>query len=109
MQLDEASDERQADPQAALRPIQRLVGLHEEVEDVLLHLRRDADAGVADPQHGLVVLAGQADRDPAARLGVLGGVVQQVRDDLLQAGRVALDRDGLGGSIDRRARAGALR
>ena len=109
VQLDQAMDERQADPQAALRPIQRLVRLDEEFEDVLLHLGRDPDARVADPQDGPVVLPGQADRDPAPRLGVLRGVVQQVGDDLLQAGRVALDRDRLATGSSRSAHGVAMR
>ena len=60
-------------------------------------LRRDADAGVAHPQHGLVAVARQrVSRDLAARVGVLGGVGQQVADDLRQAHRVGVDQQRLG-------------
>ena len=39
------------------------------------------------------------ERDPAARLGVLGGIVQQVRDHLREPGRVGVDdRSVSGGS-----------
>ena len=96
MQLDQTSHERQSDPEPAPRTIQRMVRLHEEIEDVFLHLGRDADPGVSHSQHGLVALSRQRERDLAAGLGVLRGVVQQVRDDLLQAGRVAFDRGRLG-------------
>ena len=66
-----------------------------------LHLGRDADAGVSHPQDGLIAFAAERDRDPAAGLGVLGGVVEQVRHDLLQPGRVAFDPERLGREIDR--------
>ena len=87
VQLGQAADERQADAQAALGPIERLVGLDEQVEDVLLHLRGDPDARVADGQDRLIVLAARRGRDSAARIRVLRGVIQQVGDDLLQARR----------------------
>ena len=106
VQFDETSHERQPDPEPAPRAIQRMVGLHEEIEDVSLHLGRDADPGVSHSQHGLVAFAAERDRDPAAGLGVLGGVVQQVRDDLFQTGRVALDPQRLGREMTSKARAG---
>ena len=48
MQRDETADDGQAQTQAALRAIQRLAGLREHVEHARLHLRVDADAGVAN-------------------------------------------------------------
>ncbi len=96
VQLGQAADERQADTQAALGPVERLVDLDEEVEDVPLHLGGDPDAGVPYGQDGFVALSCQGDRNSASRLGVLGGVIQQIRDDLLQAGRVSLEPHGVG-------------
>ena len=46
VQLDQASNERQPDPEPAARAIERMVGLNEEIEDLVLHLGCDADAGV---------------------------------------------------------------
>ena len=57
------------------------------------HLGGDADAVVADPDDDhAAVPARRSRRDRAARLGVLGGVGQEVDEDLLEPGRVGLDR-----------------
>jgi molybdenum-dependent DNA-binding transcriptional regulator ModE len=48
MQLDQVLDQRQADAQAALRAVQRLVGLREQVEHVRQEFGRDAGALVLD-------------------------------------------------------------
>ena len=55
----------------------------------------DADAGVPHPHDHLAALPLGRQPDPAARLGVLGGVVQQVAEDLLQPGRVGVQPDRL--------------
>ena len=61
-----------------------------------LQLGCHADAGVFDGQAGLIGFAAKRDRDSAAGLGILGRVVEQVRDDLFQTGRVAVDPERLG-------------
>ena len=48
MQLHQVLDQREPDAQAALRAVQRLVGLGEQVEDVRQEVRRDAGALVRD-------------------------------------------------------------
>ena len=53
VQLDQVLDQRQADAQAALRAVERLVGLREQVEDVRQQRRRDADAVVLHRDHDL--------------------------------------------------------
>ena len=56
VQPDERSHDGQPEPEPALRSIQRLPLLHEQVEDPRQHLGADADAGVAhDDQHAAVV------------------------------------------------------
>src|SRR5262249_57437136 len=60
----------------------------------------DADAAVADPDHGFVALPLHDQGNLAARPGVLGGVVQQVHQDLLEASRVGVDVDRLRGEGD---------
>ena len=50
----------------------------------------NADAGVPHPQHQLAALLPGRQQDGAPVVGVLGGVVEQVRHDLLQPGRVGL-------------------
>ena len=48
VQPHQAPHDRQPEPEPALRAIERLTLLHEQVEDPRQHLRRDADAVVAD-------------------------------------------------------------
>src|SRR5207237_5461811 len=62
-------------------------------EDAGQHLGGDADAGVAhrDDRVAPLPLGGQP--DAAAAVGVLGRVVEQVRDDLRQPGQVAVQGD----------------
>ena len=47
MSLDQAPDNRQPESQPALRPIDCLTLLHEQIKDVGLHLWRNPDSGVA--------------------------------------------------------------
>ena len=56
MHLDPALGERQADAEAAFRPVQRRFDLAEHLEDARHLCRADADAGVASPdeEHGEV-------------------------------------------------------
>ena len=91
MQRDEAAHDGQPQSQAAVRPIERLPLLHEDLEDARLHLGRDADSVVAHPdQHpSFPQLGGDGDAAPLGR--VLGGVRQQVRHHLGQPLRIAVD------------------
>ena len=52
--LDQAADQRQADPQPPLAAVERPLGLGEQVEDAGQQLRGDPDAVVADPDDRLV-------------------------------------------------------
>jgi hypothetical protein len=69
---------------------------HQRVEDPGLHLGRDAGAVVAATQHHHVSLAPARQHDAAARSAVLGRVVQQIGEHLLQAHAVGLEMDLLG-------------
>ena len=53
-----------------------------------------------DPDDDLAALAAGRQADPAAAVGVLGGVGQEVDEDLLQPGRVGLDRERAGADVD---------
>ena len=57
---------------------------------------RNADAGVAHADHGVAAVAIGGDLDAAAVGRVLGGVVEQVRDDLREARRVGVDHQRAG-------------
>ena len=91
VQLGERPDERQADAQPALRAGERAVGLGEEVEHPREQLRRDADPVVPHPEDDLVPLDPGDELDAAPGRRVLGGVGQEVDEDLLQPGRVGLE------------------
>ncbi len=72
----------------------------EEVEHRRQRLGGDADSGVGHGDRGVTSLARHAQRDPAARGGELGGVVQDVGQHLDQPGLVAVDGQQLVGHVD---------
>ena len=90
--LGQLLDDGQADAQAPLRPGQRAVALGEEPEHLRQLLGRDADPVVPDADDDLLALPPGGEPDPAAALGVLRGVGQQVQDDLLDPRRVDVER-----------------
>ena len=103
MQLDEVADDRQPESEAAPRAVRGLTLLREHVEDVRQELAGDADAGVASPRSTIsLALATRLDGDVAARVGVLGGVGQQVGDDLRQTPLVAVEAELGRGKADSR-------
>ena len=96
VQLDQSLGQRQPDAEAALRPLYRRSHLGEQPEDVRQMFGGDADAGVSHRDHCLAAppLGGQP--DVTGLLGVLGGVVQQVGEDLGQPDRVGAHHYRLG-------------
>jgi len=90
MQLYELPRQRQAKP-GALHLLGRRSHLPELLEDRLLVLRRDADAGVADRDLDGPVHGPAPDVDPAAIRGELDGVRQQVQEHLLDLPLIAPD------------------
>src|SRR2546428_551143 len=114
MQLDEAADQRETDPEAALGAIERCVSLHEEIEYPRQRIGGNPIAIVAnvDPDFVTAVVHHGAYRDVAALRGELDGIVHQIADDLLEPQRVdehhhrlrgQLDHDLLLRGLDRRA------
>ena len=99
-QLDELRRDGQAQPGAAVLARRRgAIGLAEGLEDRLLLVRRNADAGVADAEmqsHRLRPSAYRVSRrtTTSPALGELDGVADQVDDDLPQPARVADQRVG---------------
>ena len=83
--------EGEADPQAALGPVQGAVGLSEEVEDPREHVGVDSHAVVSNPEDHFIPLS--LDREPNATAfrSVLGGIVEQVQEDLGQPGHVGMN------------------
>ncbi|MEJ7637199.1 MAG: hypothetical protein WKF75_04205, partial [Singulisphaera sp.] len=79
-----------------LRPIRGRVRLGEEIEDPGQDFRSDPDAVVPHPDDQEIGLAHGLQGDPAPRLGVLGGVGQEVAQDLDEPDRVGLQPERLG-------------
>jgi hypothetical protein len=76
------ADYRQADAEASRRPFGPIRRLSEQIEDARQHLRGDADAVVSHAHHDFAFLPGRVQPDLAVFVGVLGGVAQQVGQDL---------------------------
>jgi hypothetical protein len=53
MMLDEAARDREAKPQSALTPVEGSLHLRKQLENGLERVRRQADAPILNPQHGL--------------------------------------------------------
>ena len=91
VQLDQAFDQRQADAQPALRTIERGIDLGEHLEDIGELAGGDADAGILDPDHHLLALRLDLERDRAFRRRVLAGIREQIFEDLRNPHAVDLD------------------
>ena len=82
-------------PRPPLRTSARAVGLNERFEDALHLVLRDAAAGVPHDDADAPRAALHQHDDPAARRRELGGVGQEVAEDLRQPDRIALQRGAL--------------
>ena len=92
-ELHQLAGDRRSQARAPEAPRGGLVGLRETLEDPLLGLRRDADAGIAhrelEPHRGRTVLLGRHVQCHAAALGELHRVAGEVDQDLAQVVGVA--------------------
>ena len=86
--------DREAEPEAALRARARGIRLPERFEDPAEELRRDAAAGIADPDHGVRARAVEGQGDASISRRELDGVGEQVPDDLLEPAGVTGERPG---------------
>ena len=80
MQGEKLLDQRQADAEPASRPIEMMVDLREELEDLVLHVHGNADPGVGHGDDHLIALASQRKRDATALGRILRSVVQKIAD-----------------------------
>src|SRR5689334_2232501 len=92
VEINQAPDQRKTDTEPSRLAVERVIGLREEVEHLWQHVPGDAGAVVAYADHGLLGLLRHADGELAARLGVLGRVVQEVAHYLAQPGHVGVHR-----------------
>ena len=93
--LGEFLHDGEPDAQPAFRAGDRTLALREQLEHVGQLLGRDADAVVPHLDDDVLAFEPGGQPDPAPALGVLGGVRQQVHDDLLDSRRVGPDRQGI--------------
>src|SRR5437879_2639106 len=87
--LDHRFDQTKAEAEALLRAA--LVAAIEPLPNPGNLRRRNADAVVLDADDRLLVLLASGDLDSSARRRVLDGVVDQIRQRLLEASAVSLD------------------
>ena len=59
-----------------------MIDLHEQLEDSGQHLRRDPNAIISHPEHSLLPFPQSGYRNPPVGLGILGGIGQEIADDL---------------------------
>src|SRR5689334_6268127 len=91
MQLHEPADQGQSNTEPALRPIERAFALHEQIEYSRQQLGRDAEPVVLHTEHRIRAFHAQGDCDPAPDGGVLHRIADDVRDNLLDPDRIAID------------------
>src|SRR5688572_23377614 len=100
MELHDAFDQRQTQPQSPAATIKSSVDLTERVEYPTERLRLHSHACVPNEECGLALLLGfQLHRYSAAGLGKFAGVVQQVAQHLRQANAITHYRYRLIGKV----------
>ena len=93
--------QRQTDAQAAFGAAQCHLGLREHAEQRDHAVGRETDAVVRDGHHQLLAFDARAQRNASARVGVLGGVGEQVRQQLRDAQRIRMQRGRTRRQLDR--------
>src|SRR2546429_693727 len=71
--------------------------MHYELDGVLPKRILQPGTVVIHARHGLIAFDAGVQRDPAAEMGLLRGVIQQVREDLPEPRRIGEERDRFGG------------
>ena len=100
MQFDEPAHESQANAQSPLRAIEAPIDLREELEDVGKQFRRNANARIANLDDDAIVRDRRGERDLPAGLGILRGVVQEVRENLSEPDAIGFEHNRLGRQFD---------
>src|SRR5437899_5056285 len=99
VQPDERFRQREADPEAALRPIESALALDEELEYAVTEVRRDPGTGICDLEHCRVSILRQSYRHAATGRRVFQRIADEVLEDLFDPCLVGVDphRRHLGG------------
>ena len=93
---DQVLHDGEAEPEPAGGTVEGLGLLHEQIEHAIEQVRPDADSVIPDADLHAVPGRLRRDVDRAARIAVLGSIREQVREDLLEARRVAVDEEVVG-------------
>jgi hypothetical protein len=86
----------QANPKTLLRVLASGLGPNEEIEYARQQLRRDSDSAVRNSQLGPILRPDSNHDDAPAVLRVIGGVAQQVHDDLFHPDCVGIQPERIG-------------
>ena len=100
MQLDESPHHCESDAQAYFGTRIGLVRLFEKIEYMRQCVRRDANPGIPDTNHGLPVSLMHTDCECATGVRVSRGICEQVYEHLLQAALIALQPHWRVGKFD---------
>src|SRR5512143_2740423 len=93
MRFDQALDDRQTETRTFVGGDNVVTTLSEVLKDAELVFRRDTDAGVRNSEvDAAVANAAREGRDAAPALGELGGIGEQVEEDLLDRSFVAINQ-----------------
>src|SRR5687768_18623492 len=84
-------DDGQAEAKTTVQPRRRSIRLAERFEHRAEKIARNALTGVTDRQLEDVLSAVEPDADSPAFLGEFDGVREEIPDDLLKAGAIAVD------------------
>ena len=103
MERDEALDQREPDPEAALGSIDRRVHLREHGEHVGQRFRSEADAIVRHRHLDFLGEQANRQRDAAARIRILGRIGEQIRKRLRDPQRIDIEDDTVGRNVNREA------
>src|SRR6185295_15995174 len=91
---------REPDTQAALRPVEAAIALHEDVEDLRDELGAHSHPVVPHAQDRLVALTPSLYPHLPALRRVFGGVAQEIEDDLDEPGGIPEDRSAFALEVD---------
>ena len=91
MHRHEPLHEGETDAESRRRSIKRPLRSRKQIEDGRQHLARDADAVVGDANDDVIAVTLETKHDRSADVGEFRRVVENVRDDLRESRRIAVD------------------
>jgi hypothetical protein len=90
MHFDDRLDERQSDAEPGIGPFRRAIDPCKHLKDAVEHIGRNADSAIADGYQDVARVAACGKPNISAARRVLGGIVEQIRQDLREAVRICI-------------------